>query len=177
MQQREVLTGLLIGYGSVVRRHAEAIRAYCGQLAIIETNESARALARQNRAADIFEPSLEALDGNGVPWESTLAIIATWGPSHAQSFHALADRGVRRVLCEKPLACSVAHANCMVRRAKNESITLGVHHFVRYTQMASALKRFAAHKELGPPVALQAQGGAACLVTNGIHWVDFVAEL
>ena len=177
MQHREALTGLLIGYGSVGRRHAEAIRAYCGQLAIIESNESARSRARQNHAADIVEPNLEALDGDGFPWESTLAIISTWGPSHAQIFHALADRGVKRVLCEKPLACSVAHAHCMVRRAKNESIALGVHHFVRYTQMGSALKRFAVDQELGPPVALQAQGGAACLVTNGIHWVDFAAEL
>src|SRR5207248_7400479 len=162
MQQREALTGLLIGYGSVGRRHAQAIRTFCGQLAIVETSESARALARQNRAADIVEPNLEALDRNGFPWESTLAIIATWGPSHAQIFHALADRGVTRILCEKPLACSVAHADGMVRRAKNESITLGVHHFVRYTQVASALKRFAVDQELGPPVALQAQGGAAC---------------
>ena len=69
MQQGEALTGLLIGYGSVGRRHAEAIRAHCGRLAIIETNESARTRARQNHAGDIVEPNLEALDGDGFSWE------------------------------------------------------------------------------------------------------------
>jgi predicted dehydrogenase len=121
--------------------------------------------------------SLEDLDGDGFSWGTSLAVIATWGPSHAEMFHKLVDRGVRRILCEKPLAASVSDAASMVRRAESEGVSLGVHHFIRYTGFAGALRGFALQHQLGEPVSLVVEGGAACLVTNGIHWIDFASSL
>ena len=106
-----------------------------------------------------------------------MAVIATWGPSHASLFHALADRGVRRILCEKPMAASVRDAAGMVARAERDGIVIGVHHFVRYGGLAPALRTLAERLELGAPVAVVVDGGAACLVTNGTHWLDFAIEL
>lgn len=120
---------------------------------------------------------LEDIDTSGFHWGSVVAVIATWGPSHADLFHALADRGVRRILCEKPLASSVADAYAMVERANRERIALSVHHYLRYGGLVPALRSLFAEHELGAPVSVVVTGGASCLVTNGIHWLDFASEL
>lgn len=171
------ITGLVIGYGSIGRRHAQVLSTLTSSIAIVNRRESVRRQAAQDHPRARIAERLAALDGEGFPWESTIAVIATWGPSHASLFGELADRGVRYVLCEKPLAASVGLADAMVRRAESQQIVLAVNHDVRFARLAPALRAFAAARELGAPVAVVVEGGAACLVTNGIHWIDFAAEL
>lgn len=170
-------SALLIGYGSVGRRHAAALADMFPSLAIVETDSAARERARAAHPTSKVGSALAELDAERFPWRDTVAVIATWGPSHARLFHELADLGVRSVLCEKPLASSAADADAMVARAAREGITLVVNHYLRYTGIAAALRGFAAEQTLGEPVALVGTGGAVCLATNGIHWIDFAAEL
>jgi predicted dehydrogenase len=170
-------TGLVIGYGSVGRRHALKMAELTSELAIVETHADARERARQAHPAAHIVEDLPALDGSGINWNTTVAVIASWGPSHSELFHALADRGVRRILCEKPMAASVYDADTMARRAEREAIVLGVHHFIRYAGMVPALQKLFAEHQLGEPVSMVAEGGAACLLTNGIHWIDFATAL
>lgn len=168
---------LVIGYGSIGRRHARSLARVAGQLAVVNRRAEVRARALEEHGSALVAESLEALDDAGYEWEGSAAVIATWGPSHAAFFHALADRGVRRILCEKPMASSVADAAGMAERAEREGIFLGMSHTLRYARLAPALRRFAAAHELGEPVAMVMHGGAACLLTNGIHWLDFAAQL
>src|ERR1700677_2076233 len=175
--EKTPLTGLILGHGSIGRRHAQALAPMVANLAIVEIQEPALAQARQAHPTAKIVDRLESLDSENFPWASTVAVIATWGPSHAALFHALADRGVRRILCEKPMANSVALAHEIAARADREGITLGVHHFIRYTRLAPELRNWASEHKLGDPVAVVIQGGAACLVTNGLHWIDFATEL
>ena len=80
--------------------------------------------------------TLEELDKARFPWDSSVSVIATWGPSHSSLFHSLVDRGVKHILCEKPLASSMEGALEMVRRSKEEGITLAVNHYIRYSGFA-----------------------------------------
>jgi len=64
-----------------------------------------------------------------------------------------------------------------VARADREGVSMAVHHFMRYGGLIQALECFAAENELGGPVSLVVEGGAAGIVTNGIHWVDLAAGL
>jgi predicted dehydrogenase len=172
-----VSTGVLVGYGSVGRRHARVLAGLAPSLTIVEAKELGRAQAQADHPSALVVESLDALDGHGVSWESALAVVATWGPSHAPLFHALADRGVRRIMCEKPLASSVALANGMVCRALRDGIALAVHHYIRYSGLAPALRRLADEHGLGEPAAVRVEGGASCLLTNGVHWLDFASDL
>ena len=167
---------LLVGYGSIGRYHAEVLNAMCSPLVIVDGKEDARLRAREAMPAARTLESLADLDGLALDAE-TLAVIATWGPSHASLFHELVDRGVRRIFCEKPMANSVAEAGRMVERANREGVALGVHHFLRFARFAPALLDFAAAQGLGEPVAVVVEGGAACLLTNGLHWIDFATTL
>ena len=167
---------LLVGYGSVGRYHAAALASVASSLAIVDTSADARQRAEQAHPQALVADRLEALDGS-MDWPSAMATIATWGPSHAPFFHALADRGVRRILCEKPLASSVGLARAMVERSEREGIALAVHHYIRYAGLVPAMRRFAGDRGLGEPVAVVSAGGACCLLTNGIHLVDFAIDL
>lgn len=168
--------GVVIGYGSVGRRHAHLLARGCSPLVVVDSSSRARQAATVDLPGATVVDDLEALDSI-LPWSSVLAVIATWGPSHAPLFHALVDRGARRILCEKPLASSVQMADGMATRADREGIALAVNHYIRYAGLVPALKRFADLYGLGEAVGLFVDGGAACLLTNGIHWIDFAIEL
>jgi predicted dehydrogenase len=170
-------TGLLIGYGSIGRRHAEVLDGICEELVIVDAKPAAREQASAAFPSARIVKGLSAGDGALGEPQKTLAVIATWGPSHAALFHDLADLGIRRILCEKPLANSVGAARKMVERSDREEVLLGVHHFIRFTRLAPALLEFSREHALGEPVAVVVEGGAGCLVTNGLHWIDFASTL
>lgn len=173
----EQTTGVVVGYGSVGRRHAAVLGALLDELIIVEQGEDARARAREAHPGATIVGNLAELDRDAVRWGTATAVIATWGPSHADVFHQLAERGVKHVLCEKPMAASVADASAMAERARRDGITLGVHHYIRYASLVPALRELLIAHDLGEPVSVVVEGGAACLLTNGIHWVDFAIEL
>ncbi len=174
---REPIVGVVVGYGSVGRKHAAEMARRFPSLHVVDTKESARRAAAADHPAARVAANLEALDGVDLPWGSTLAVIATWGPTHAATFHALVDRGVRRILAEKPLAASVCDAFTMADRAAREDVRLEVHHYFRYGGMGESLRGLLSEHGLREPVSLVVSGGAACAVTNGIHWLDLAAEL
>ena len=169
--------GVVIGYGSIGRRHAQTLARRCSSLAIVNRRPEVRARASAEHPDAWVSADLESLDERGFPWHDAMAVIATWGPSHAAFFHALADRGVRRILCEKPMADSVAAAGEMLERARRDGIVLGVNQVLRHTGLVPALRALAARHGVGEPVQIVVRGGASCLVTNGVHWVDVAIQL
>jgi predicted dehydrogenase len=159
------------------RRHAKALATVTSDLYIVDPGETARLAARREHPkADVVD-HLEALDERRFLWGSAIAIIATWGPAHAKMFHALVDRGVRKILCEKPLATSVAEADAMIRRAAEEGTTLVSNHYFRNSGYVASLVSLSEAHGFGPPLMMSVVGGAYCLVTNGIHWIDVAIQL
>jgi predicted dehydrogenase len=173
----DATVGLVIGFGSVGHKHARSLADLVPELVIADTNGPAREAAGAAHPGSTVVACLEELDRAGLPWSAVVAVVAAWGPAHASLFHQLADRGVRHVLCEKPLAASVADAFAMAERAEREGIRLSVHHYFRYAGAVPSLRALLDDHGLGPPVSMSVTGGAACLVTNGLHWLDFATEL
>jgi predicted dehydrogenase len=177
VNSKEQPVGLVVGYGSIGRRHARVLAGMTSRLAIVNRRDTVRLQAIRDHPQAQVVPDLESLDRTDFPWSVALAVIATWGPSHAEYFHRLADRGVRRILCEKPMATSVRDAFTIVARAEREGISLGVNHCLRFANVVPALLQFFEDHSLGEPYSVVASGGASCLVTNGIHWLDFAVEM
>ena len=168
---------VVLGYGSIGRRHAAALAARGHALAIVNRGEPTRQRAAAEHPGAMVVSDIAALERAGFDWSAALGVIATWGPEHPHHFSGLAARGVRRILCEKPLAASVADARDMLKQAEAKGIVLVVNHTLRYAGLARGVGALAGEHELGAPVAVVVHGGAACLVTNGIHWLDFAIEL
>jgi len=121
--------------------------------------------------------SIAELDEKQCNWEASIAVISTWGPSHADIFSKLVERGVKYVICEKPLTNSVSSASKMLALARANNVSLGVHHWLRYSGLVAGINKLSEKFELGPAVSVFITGGAQGLVTNGIHLIDIVSEL
>lgn len=170
-------SAVLIGYGSIGGYHAKLLDKRHAKLAIVDGNESARVDANKSYPKCHTASSLEELDTNEWDWANTLAVIATWGPSHSEIFHQLVGLGVRRVLCEKPLAHSVKAAADMVATAKSAGVALGSHLHREYSGFSDAMQNIQQKTGIGSPCSMIIHGGAAGLVTNGIHYLGMASRL
>lgn len=168
---------LLLGYGSRGRTYAKFLSKAEMPLVIVDLQAAAREKAKADHPSAVVVESLDAIGPNNIDWTSTMALIATWGPSHAELFDRLVYLGVRRILCEKPLAVSVEQAAAIVGRAVQEGVFLTSYHYFRNSGFVSGLNQLAKSHDLGEPVAMVVSGGASCLVTNGIHFIDFAIQL
>lgn len=170
-------SAILVGFGSVGSFLGKVLTSRYNQLAVVARTDAthvrlAEALPEANAAR-----SLEELDAIGWDWSDSLAVIATWGPTHASYFHSLVDRGVRHVLCEKPLADSVFNGEGMISRARETGVALGTHQQRAYSGLVPGLQNIARQLDLGHPVSLIVHGGAVGLVTMGVHYIGFACEL
>ena len=166
-----------MGYGSIGRYHSRILHSRYSNMAIVEINEKAQEDARATLPGVAVAKSLDELDSADWDWRATIAVIATWGPSHTTVFSELVDRGARHILCEKPLANSVNGGAEMIGMAEERGIVLGVHNRFRYSGLAKGLNRLAQDLGIGEPCGIFAHGGARGLVTNGIHYVDLASDL
>lgn len=173
-------TGLILGCGSIGKRHAIAMASIYEKFSVIDPNESARAWAVEEfgEKVTVFEDRKDWLSKNLHSDTSNItAVISTWGPSHFEDFVWLSDVGVKRIICEKPLANSILRAEKMVAIAKNNNIRtlVGVQrrNMSFYSKSKDEILKYCG----GDPLIINVSGGAQCLVTNGMHWLDLATEI
>ena len=171
--------GLLVGVGSMGKRHAKILIQKYTQVIVVDPNLAIGEWVKiELRDQDRYFQTLEsALTEVAKTSSQITAIIATQGPSHFPIFNQLVDAGVRRILCEKPLANSIDHAQQMVDRAERENVRLSVGMQRRRSGLVPQLLA-AAEKYLGGrPVGIVGHGGAQCLITTGMHWIDLAIDI
>ena len=103
-----------------------------------------------------------------------LAVIASTGPSHLENLRGLLEAyPVRFVLCEKPLAGSVAEGEAMRDLCAEKGVRLAVNFIRRYTPAYQDLVGIARAGDLmGPFVSMTVTCGAGGMACNGIHYID-----
>jgi predicted dehydrogenase len=172
-------TGLIVGVGSVGKRHAKVMASRFDRLFVIDTNEAALQWATSELQTDLrCAKSLKALEEEiRLCAATTSAVIATWGPSHFDDFSQIVALGVRRVFCEKPLATSLAQIQSMRKLCveQNVAFTGGLH--LRYRGIADFIREASATHLGGPPTSFVVDGGARCMSTTGSHWLDLAIDV
>jgi predicted dehydrogenase len=162
----------------VTELRLEAIADPCG--------ERAGACLRHARGARLFP------DGLTLAADPELDAVIVSTPPHLHEPIALACLAAgKHVLCEKPLACTVAGCEALVAAARRAGVSLGTGFNLRYTRAALLARRlldegaigeldhvraFHGHpcgKELTHPwVHDRAVSGGGTLMDNGIHLID-----
>jgi predicted dehydrogenase len=169
--------GLVVGHGSVGRHHVIMLADLTEHTAVVDSDPEKLVAAKAQHPHITTSDSLESLAELGWEFAETIAIISTWGPSHSDVFHKLADAGVKNIMCEKPLASSLATAKAMMKRAEDDGISVGVHQSHRSAGRAEGIMELAESSGLGKLRSYVVTGGAAGIVTNGIHYIDLAAIL
>jgi predicted dehydrogenase len=115
---------MIIGAGAIAYRHAAACRdlAAADLIGVCDVRrDAADALADRFGVQQRFS-DLEAMLADT---EADLAVVATWGASHADLVQRLASSGrVRAILCEKPLTSDAARAEAMFASAAEAGVLL-----------------------------------------------------
>lgn len=117
--------------------------------------------------------SIEDLD----PKNIDIALVLTSADSHSKIYFSLAAIGVRKILIEKPMACSVQECQAMIEHAKEQGIRLSVNQSRRVSRFYNYFKKDLLAGRFGKlkSISIQRSGiGLGCL---GTHYFDLVCFL
>jgi len=159
----------VIGLGAMGRRLSEAVRRVEGLTlaAVAERREEALAafegegVARFQRAEELFDTV-----------EVDLAVVSTTAPGHHPLVMQAMEAGVRRILCEKPMACSVAQAREMVEEARRRGVRLAVNHNKRAIPLYGWLRGNLTSGAWGGITGIGTTCRGAGLGCLGVHFFD-----
>jgi predicted dehydrogenase len=164
---------LLIGLGSIGRKHLSALNHYYPYSEIFVV-DPAYPPGRQTYNSVTFMVSKEIPASSSV---NDVAIVANWGPDHFKSFLSLVEAGFKRILVEKPLADSLYELEKIREICFQENIILSVNHSWHFESLASRILSISDSLGLGAPVMLIANGGARCISTAGSHIIHLANQL
>ena len=138
----------VIGCGGIARSaHLPAIwrlRDRAALVAAADLNEEAARDAAAPWAAEAYTDGRALLDKGNVD----MVVIATPEASHREWTEAAASAGVH-VLCEKPMATSVADADAMIAACRQAGVRLMIGHSRRFTMRYMQVRRAIDRGEIG----------------------------
>jgi predicted dehydrogenase len=124
----------VIGVGRMGRRHVTAARSAGFEIAGV-FDLSAEALA-STRAECNVDAALTFGDAAAMlkAVRPDAIVVSTTAPSHGEFVCAAAEGGVRYILCEKPMATSVAECDRMIAACRAAGAKLAVNHQRRFME-------------------------------------------
>jgi predicted dehydrogenase len=168
----------LIGAGPMGIRHLQAIKNLpdLALVGLVDLNPSVLdKLVDEMKipASVVFTNHLEML----LQQQPDLVIIATNGPSHFSIFQDIVNAGVKKILCEKPIATSVKQARAMIEIAHQNDVMLQVNHARRWSSDYIELKRRLDQGVIGEVESIYCSMGGGQMACNGTHMIDLASFL
>ncbi|MDP6581703.1 MAG: Gfo/Idh/MocA family oxidoreductase [Vicinamibacterales bacterium] len=162
----------LIGVGSMGRRHLEVARDLSlPVVGICDVREEA--LAEAGKAFGIPRErwflDAERLLADAKP---TCVIVATTAPTHCRYSCLAARAGARFVLCEKPMAVSLAQCAEMLAVCDEHGTRLAVNHQMRFMPHYQEAKRIVTSEAFGGLTSVTVVGGNCGMAMNGLHYFE-----
>lgn len=105
-----------------------------------------------------------------------LVSVVTPDHLHADITVEAAERGVKAVLCEKPIATTLADADRMIEATKANNVLLSIEHTRRWSPIFQQARTLARSGEFGAlrTVVANMYSPRAMLFRNGTHIVDMI---
>jgi myo-inositol 2-dehydrogenase / D-chiro-inositol 1-dehydrogenase len=169
------LKAAVIGIGPQGRRIVNVLGDLPGVELAAVVDRSQKALAAVKLPADTARyTSDEQLWSRG---DVSLVCVATNGPSHAEVAEKAMDAGVRYLLVEKPMACSLAECDRILAKARTTATRVAVDHSRRYMPVYRWLRKRIASGDWGKLRSIWIQRPDIGLGCNATHSFDLVAFL
>jgi predicted dehydrogenase len=171
------LRAAVIGLGRMGMRHVQAL-SNLGMEICGAADSNAEALQALQSACRV---SPEACFTDAYEMISSVRpdalVVATTAPTHAPFVLAAAEAGVRFVLCEKPLAISLAEADTMLEACERAGTRLAVNHQMRYMAQYTRVKVLIGSEALGPLASIVVAGSNFGLAMNASHYFEMFRYL
>jgi predicted dehydrogenase len=162
----------VIGLGRMGARHIEVIKSLGMSLAgVADSSEQARATAQERHG---FDPSACFADGIEMlrAIRPQALVVATTAPSHAALVLSAAEAGVRFILCEKPMATSLADARQMMAACQSAGAALAINHQMRFMEQYTRVKSLIGSPALGPLASVVVAASNFGLAMNASHYFE-----
>ena len=162
----------LIGLGRMGLRHLDNLLALkLDVVGVSDPFDTAR-LAAQSTAqlsddclfADAAEMLMQA--------KPEVLIIATTAPVHAKLTCLAAENGVKAILCEKPMATSLADAQRMIDTCAKSGTKLAINHQMRFMDQYTIPKAMLDSEQFGGVTSIHVSAGNFGLAMNGSHYFE-----
>jgi predicted dehydrogenase len=98
--------------------------------------------------------------------------VATYSPAHAEITIACANKGIRVIYCEKPVATKLPDAEKMLEAARRNKTLLTFNHQRRFDPNHRRLQKAIAEGQLGDLVSATVQWSTGRLGNVGTHVID-----
>lgn len=166
------MNAVIVGVGRMGRRHiAAAKRAGLEIDAIADASEESLALARQEHplaGVRTFTDAAAML----AEVRAEVVIVSTTAPTHCDYVCQAAAAGARYVLCEKPMAVSLAECDRMLDACRRAGTRLAVNHQMRFMEQYTAPKAIVASEAFGGLSSMTVATGNFGLAMNGVHYFE-----
>src|SRR5689334_7424576 len=104
--------------------------------------------------------------------KTDLVIIATTADSHRQLVEQAAASGATHILCEKPMATSVADCDAMIRACESSGTKIAINHQMRFMAQYTVVRDELATGRFGPLASMSVTAGCFGLAMNGSHYCE-----
>lgn len=161
-----------IGLGRMGVRHLEAVRKL-GMDVVGVSDPVPSTLAQQATALDV--PATGRFSDASAMLQVTkpeAVVIATTAPSHAALTIAAARAGAKFILCEKPMAVSLAEADAMIAACEEAGARLAINHQMQFMTQYTEVKKLAVTPELGGLTSILVAGSNFGLAMNACHYFE-----
>ncbi len=101
-----------------------------------------------------------------------LVLIATTADSHRALVEQAAASGAKAILCEKPLATSVADCDAMIAACEKAGARLAVNHQMRFMDQYLLVKKELDGGRLGRLASMNVVAGCFGMAMNGSHYCE-----
>lgn len=166
-------------YGRVTESHASVYHAHAQTTLVAVCDLQAAAQDRFRQSWQELYPNLRYYtDYRDLLTTEQPDIVSVVTPDHlhAEIVVAAANSGAKAVLCEKPIATTLADADRMIEACAAKGVLLSVNHSRRWSPIYQETRRLLRSNELGPlrSMALSFFSRRAMLFRNGAHMIDML---
>lgn len=164
----------ILGTGRMGRRHIQVAQSMNLEIVgICDSSKESLALANQenNISPDISYVDAATMLDKTMP---DCVIIATTAPTHCDYTCMAAERGVKFILCEKPLATSLADCDKMLETCARYGALLAVNHQMRFMDQYTIPKKLLISEEFGGLSSISVIAGNFGMAMNGTHYFEML---
>ena len=166
---------VIVGHGSIGGKFRDNLKARGfsnKSIFIVDKNKGILNKLSQE-GYNCFE-NIKDIDQN---LEIKYGIVSNWGPDHISSAYELFRFGCKRLIIEKPVSNNINDLDNFANIVQENNLFVTVHHHWKYLELVTLIESAAKEYELKNPVGIRLMGGALCLSTNGVHWLDLALEI
>jgi predicted dehydrogenase len=167
----------IIGVGRMGRHHIQVVKDLGLEVVgICDQSTDALDLATQEQGVSTtcyFNDAVEMLEKTN----PECVMVATTATTHSKYTIMAAEAGAQYILCEKPMAVSLAQCDRMQAACSSRGVKLAINHQMRFMAQYQAAKEWADSEAFGGLKSVTMIAGNMGMAMNAVHYFEMFRYL